>query len=161
MLLAIYFDSIGLIHLLASILSLIAGTAILLMRKGTQRHRQIGYVYAFGMSIVILTAFMIYRLFGGFGPFHIAAIVSFVTLVLGMLPILYRWNNWQYMHLSFMYWSVMGLYAAFASETLVRLPAAPFWGTVGIATTAIMVIGGIVFGMNKERWRTIFDNELG
>lgn len=33
---------------------------------------------------------MIYRLFGGFGIFHVFAIVSLLTLLAGMYPILTR-----------------------------------------------------------------------
>ena len=37
------------------------------------------------------------------------------------------------MHFSFMYWSVRGLYAAFAAEVLTRIPEANFFGMVGIS----------------------------
>ena len=151
-------DTNGLIHLIASIIALITGSLVLLLKKGTKLHKQIGYAYVVSMGILILTAFMIYRLFGGWGIFHYTTIVSLLTVGLGMIPI---WTKrpekkWQYLHFSFMYWSVIGLYAAFAAEILVRIPKTPFFGMVGIATGTIMLIGGIIFGMNKGKWEKIF-----
>ena len=151
-------DIYGLIHLIASVVALISGTLVLTMKKGTIRHKQIGYVYVVNMGILIGTAFMIYRLFNGWGIFHYTTIVSLLTIGLGMIPI---WTKkpigkWKYMHFSFMYWSVIGLYAAFASEVLTRIPETPFFGMLGIATGVIMLAGGIIFGLNKVKWSKIF-----
>jgi hypothetical protein len=55
-----------------------------------------------------------------------------------------------------MYWSVMGLYAAFVAETMVRIPDAPFYNMVGWATGGVMLIGGIAFGYYKKSWETAF-----
>jgi len=60
----------GSFHLIVSILAMISGIMVLGMQKGTRRHRQLGYLYAVSMLLVNLTAFMIYRLFGGFGIFY-------------------------------------------------------------------------------------------
>lgn len=149
-------DTTGLIHLLSSIIALITGTAVLIMRKGSSSHIKMGYVYVGSMLILLVTAFMIYRLFGGFGVFHIAALVSVITLIFGMIPLWTRKGPWKYFHFSFMYWSVMGLYAAFASEVLTRVPETPFFGMVGIATAVIMGIGAFVFVKKKEDWVAIF-----
>lgn len=154
-------DTDGLIHLIASIIALITGTLVLLTKKGTKRHKQIGYAYVVSMGILILTAFMIYRLFGGWGIFHYTTVVSLLTVGLGMIPI---WTKrpvkkWKYLHFSFMYWSVMGLYAAFAAEVLTRIPETPFFGMVGIATGIIMIVGGIFFGVNKSKWAKLFGIE--
>ena len=150
---------IGAIHLVASILALITGTLVLAMRKGTEIHRKIGYCYATAMIVVVTTAFMIYRLFDGFGIFHIAAIVSGVTLAGGMIPaILKKPDSWLPLHFSFMYWSVMGLYAAFVAEVLVRLPQSPFFGMVGIGTGTVMLLGGGFFYWKKDHWATTIQN---
>ncbi len=58
-------DTYGLIHLISSIVALATGTLVLFMKKGTIRHKQIGYGYVISMGLLILTAFMIYRLFNG------------------------------------------------------------------------------------------------
>lgn len=148
------YSATGFVHLIAAIIALITGTLVLSMKKGTDLHIKIGYAYVISMIIVNGTAFMIYRLFGGFGIFHIAALISLLTVVAGMTPVLLRKpkNSWLDMHLAFMYWSVMGLYAAFVSEVLTRIPESPFFGTIGIATTIIMIIAGIAFYMKKDKW---------
>lgn len=44
-------DTNGLIHLIASIIALITGSLVLLMKKGINRHKQIGFVYVVSMRI--------------------------------------------------------------------------------------------------------------
>jgi uncharacterized membrane protein len=150
-------DWIGGLHLISSIVSLATGSLVLGMKKGTEIHRKVGYAYAASMVLVVATAFMIYRLFGGFGVFHIAAIVSGLTLAGGMIPvILRRPKDWLSLHFSFMYWSVLGLYAAFVSEVLVRVPESPFFGMVGFGTGAVMLIGGGWFYYRKDYWSQQF-----
>lgn len=148
----------GLIHVIVSVLALITGSIILFAPKGTLFHKKVGYIYSASMLLVNISALSIYHLFGSFGIFHIAAVVSLLTLLAGMIPILFknRFPNWLPLHLSFMYWSVMGLYAAFASEMAVRIPETPFFSMVGIATGVIMITASIIFGRNKKRWETEF-----
>jgi len=150
-------DNLGLVHLLFSIISLITGTIILFNNKGTSLHRKIGYTYVFAMSGVIVTSFMMYRMFGGFGIFHVAALISFFTLLGGLIPFLYKKKKeWIEMHFSFMYWSVFGLYAAFASEILTRIPEDPSFNHVGIATGIVMILAGIGFNIYKKKWKKAF-----
>ncbi len=149
--------NIGLIHLVASVLAVIFGTIILLQKKGTRLHKQIGYWYIGSMAVLLITAFMLYNLFGGFGIFHVAAIVSSVTLVMGMWPAFKRSKpNWIMHHLAWMYWSVFGLYAAFASEIFTRVVPTEFFSGVGIATGLIMAVGAIGFKRNKKIWEKKF-----
>ncbi len=154
-------NEIGLIHLISSCFALLFGTFILILKKGTKQHVKIGYLYLISMGILILTAFMIYRLFKGWAIFHYLALLSLLTIALGMVPIWTKKpvNKWKYLHFSFMYWSVIGLYAAFAAEILTRVPETPFFGMVGIATGGIMLLGGIFFGINKVKWIRIFETE--
>ncbi len=160
--LAIYHDATGLFHLASSILALIAGTLILFLNKGTKMHKQIGYVYCFAMVLVNISAFMIYRLFGGFGMFHIAAVVSSLTLIAGMVPVLFRsyFKNAIAWHYGFMYWSVMGLYGAFVSESLVRIPEQPFMQMVGIGTGIVMGLGAFFFMRYMKRWEEEFIQKI-
>ncbi len=144
----------GTLHLISSILALVFGSVVIFGKKGTSTHKKWGYAYVVSMIGVNLTAFLIYKLFGGFGIFHFAALVSTLTLIGGMIPVLRRKNKKKYIfsHFAFMYWSVMGLYAAFASEILTRVPETPFFGMVGIATGIIMTIAYIFFYRNKKIW---------
>ena len=61
--------SIGWVHFVLAIAAIGAGAAVALARKGTSRHRQLGRTYGFLLIGVNVTAFMIYGLFGRFGPF--------------------------------------------------------------------------------------------
>ena len=148
-------DTTGYVHLIASIIALVSGTIVLVARKSTRFHKRTGYIYFVSMMVLLITAFMIYRLFNAWGIFHYLAVVSLITLSGGMLPVWFRkyFKNWKVLHLSFMYWSVFGLYAAFASETLTRIPDSPFFGMVGVATAVIMLGGGALFSYKKASWK--------
>lgn len=154
--LTIIHSNTGLIHLILSIISLIAGTFILCSKKGTRIHKQAGYTYVASMLGVNGTAFSLYQLFGAFGPFHIAAVISLVTLLAGMIPVLFRINGWFNLHVAFMYYSVIGLYAAFASEILVRIPGIAFGPAVGLATAIVMIAAVIMFKVLFPKWQIKF-----
>jgi len=148
----------GAIHFIFTVIALFTGTAVLFLKKATKLHTRVGYVYVFAMLGVNFTAFLIYRLFDGFGVFHIAAIVSLLTMAGGMFPLLFKTKSKKrfYFHFMFMYWSVMGLYAAFVAETLTRIPETPFFDMVGVATGGVMLVGGVAFGMKKKKWLAQF-----
>ncbi len=119
---SIVYSTTGLIHLIFSILAMILGAIVIFSKKGTDRHKKIGYAYAVSMVVCIATAFMIYRLFNGWGIFHYMAVVSSLSLIFGLVPAILRRpeKSWIGLHFGFMYWSVVGLYAAFISETITR-----------------------------------------
>jgi len=150
-------DIFGLIHLISSVAALIFGTIILTITKGTKTHKKIGYGYVMSMIVLLVTSFMIYRLFNAFGIFHYSALISLTTLILGMIPAIRRKSpKWKYFHFTFMYWSVIGLYAALVSELMVRIPQTPFFGIVGASVGGIMLIGGVSFAINKRKWKEQF-----
>lgn len=152
---------IGQLHLAAAVLAMFAGAAVLLAPgKGGRRHRRLGWLYAGAMLALNATALMIYRLFGGFGPFHAFALISLVGLVLGVRAgrqarsarlsmASQRRAQVAEHHYFWMTWSYVGLIAAFASETITRLPALrPVLGggrmfgiAVAVATLVIVAIG--------------------
>ncbi|GAB3551765.1 hypothetical protein [Spirosoma fluminis] len=75
------------------------------------------------MVPVNATASLIYDLYGKFGPFHGPAVWSNVSILAAMVPVLANRpgnGKWLHMHFAFMNWLVVGLYAAFWAETLVR-----------------------------------------
>ena len=148
---------IGLIHLVAAVVALTCGTLVLVRPKGTLTHKRWGYAYVFSMTVMLATSFLIYRLFHGFGLFHGFAVIASATLIAGFIPALRRKpDDWIDLHFGFMYWSVIGLYAAFVAELLTRVPKTPFFGMVGLATA--MVIGiGLYFWLQKRRvWSARF-----
>jgi uncharacterized membrane protein len=147
-------NEIGLIHFITSVSALIFGSAVLVMKKGSKMHIRTGYLYLANMLVLLVTAFMLYNLFGKWGIFHYFAVLSSFTLLMGMVPIFLRnqIKNWAYLHFSFMYWSVIGLYGAFVSEMMTRIHEVPFYNMVGLATAGVMLVGGIFFGINKTNW---------
>lgn len=145
-------NDLGLVHLLAALLATVTGSFVLAVRKGTRRHKQVGYIYVFSMAILNITALFIYTLNGRFGIFHVGAILSGLTVLGGMVPVIKKQKGALYRHLAFMYWSVIGLYAAFASETLTRIPDTPFYGMVGLATAIIMLFGALAYARLRKNW---------
>lgn len=162
-------SSIGGIHLFFAILALVLGTMVLFKTKGTVTHKRIGYFYVFAMVGVNVTALMIYRLFGSFGIFHYMAIISLLTIIAGMLPVLLKKpTSYISLHFNFMYWSVIGLYAAFMAETLVRFPdvviesGVPnhvFYNMTGIAS-GITIALGFFFSFRKRKDWSKFDKSI-
>lgn len=152
-----FHSPIGLVHLIAAGLAMAAGAVVLLNTKGGAFHKRAGYVYVAAMLTVNGTAFMIYHLFGTFGPFHWLALLSLTTIVGGLVPALLRKTptfktNWIYWHYYFMNWSVVGLYAAFWAETFTRLSMGrQFWPLVAGATTITMFVGSYLIRRNAAR----------
>lgn len=159
------YDFIGWFHTVMSLIALLTGTIILSKKKGTATHKKVGRIYAISMLLVCITAFMIYRLHNAFGILHFFAVISTVTLVLGMLPMyLKTYKNPIIVHLSYMYWSVIGLYCAFAAEVFTRLPDiwniktdfGVFYGLIGLSSGTVGVIGSHYFKKHKKYWKERF-----
>lgn len=144
----------GLVHFISGIIALITGTTVLLLKKATKLHIWLGYVYVISMIILLISSFMIYRLFDGWGIFHYASIVSTVSIIIGILPAVFLkhksyWSKW---HLKAMYWSVVGLWSAFVAEMSIRIPESSFIWMTGIAFGIVFFIGIIIFGIKKKEW---------
>jgi uncharacterized membrane protein len=152
--------SLGWTHAAAALAALVAGAAVLLTRKGTRRHRQLGWAYVVSMLLLNVTALLIYRLFGRFGPFHVGAVFSLVTVVAGTVAALGARRararrdavgraRALERHLQWMTWSYVGLAAAAVSEIATRIPALrprpeqglAFGVTVAVATLLVVAIG--------------------
>ena len=153
--------TIGQFHLATAIVALVAGAWVLPRRKGTRAHRRAGWVYVGSMLALNVSALLIYRLTGRFGPFHIAALVSLGGLIGGIVPMLQRPRraNWLEKHYFFMSYSYLGLVAAAVAETSTRVPALrafaggptmTFWIVVALATFAVMGIGSRVVRRRVE-----------
>lgn len=159
MLTTFFHSPTGVIHLTAALLAILFGTLTFFTTKGSRQHKQVGYAYVAAMFAVNGTAFLIYDLYGKFGPFHGAAIWSSGSIVAGMVPVLIKRpgnGKWLSLHYYFMNWSVVGLYAAFWAETLVRFfPIKQFWPVVLGATLGTVLIGGILIRRHQARFVTI------
>ena len=140
-------NPLGWFHTICALVALASGAAVLLRAKGTRAHRQLGWVYVGSMVALNVTALMIYRLFGGFGPFHVAALFSLATVVAGIIPAVRRQprTGWLDRHYFFMTYSYLGLLAATAAEIGTRVPGARgvFWWTV-VVTSVVVIAGGFM-----------------
>ena len=147
-------SSTGLIHVIAAVAAMLVGTLVLTLRKGTRIHRMWGYLYFYLMLVMNGTSFMLYGLLGTFGPFHVAALFSLASLLAGFIPVIRRKpeKKWLMQHFTFMYFSIVGLYAAFASETLTRIPKTPFYTMVIVTSALITLLGVIIYKKMRPRW---------
>lgn len=133
---------VGAAHLAFATVAVLLGAIILAARKGTRFHRLCGYAYLISMIGVNLTAFGLYRLFGGFGVFHAFALLSLFSLLGGWWPARRRRAGWLVQHAEVMLWSVVGLYAAFAAEIATRLvPERAFFAAVGLSGGLVSTLG--------------------
>ncbi len=143
---------VSVVHVIAALLALITGTTILFTAKGTARHRQIGWLYAGSMAVLLITAFQIYYLFGRFGVIHWGAVGSITALLVGLGAVALRavLANWLLWHYVGMGASVTGLYAAFVIESSYRFfPPGWFWYvTMGGANTVFVTVAVLLYG----RW---------
>lgn len=144
----------GIIHVSFAVIAMVAGGMVVALPKRGLMHRRIGYVYVISMLLTNGSAFLIYHLFGRFGPFHALAIFSTITIIGGFVPALFRKQvkNWLHWHYYFMNWSVVGLYAAFWAELTTRtLPMGRFWILVFIATAITTGIGSFFIRKHAKR----------
>ncbi|MEL6616149.1 MAG: DUF2306 domain-containing protein [Bacteroidota bacterium] len=111
-------------HTLFGIVALASGAGVLLRRKGDRVHRAMGGVYAVSMLLLCVGSFWIQDstpFYEGFGPFHVAAIVSLVTLLWGLWSV--RWAQAPPEaraagHVRSMVWSYVGLVMATGSHLI-------------------------------------------
>ena len=139
-------DGVGLVHTLFGFAALLLGFLVLVGRKGTLIHRRVGQSYVFAMVALNGTALLIYDLYGRFGPFHIAAVVSLATVLGGLIPVVFRRPReaWMRLHATLMCWSYVGLFAAFVSEIAARVPGVRFGWRIMAATVAVVVVGAVL-----------------
>ena len=158
----LYGDSVGLTHLIAGVFAVVFGAFVLTLKKGTSTHRKMGYLYVLSMFVLIVSSFGIFRLFGKFGVFHFFSIVATTSLLLGMVPMLKtkRTPRDYKTHFTRMYFSVVGLYAAFAAESFVRIPKlGSFWSIVAWSFIMVVVMAIVVFVKKRGEWTEKFANE--
>jgi uncharacterized membrane protein len=67
------------LHALAALISLAAGLTVLVMRKGTARHRLVGWVFVVAMAVTALSSAFITSN-GHFSAIHLLSILTIVSL---------------------------------------------------------------------------------
>lgn len=135
-------------HVLSACSALGAGAAVLLLRKGTHNHRAIGTVYVFALVLVDVAALSLHRE-STFGVFHALAVVSLVTVAVGLSPLLFgrRSRIAITTHAYCMTWSYAGLVAAGCGQLTVAVAqdVGP-WVVPATIATALSISGVAIFG---------------
>jgi len=136
-------STLGIIHTVFGVVALLAGTAVVLIRKGGRWHRTLGHVYLTSMVSLNATSLFIYNLFGHFGPFHWLAAISLLTLIAGMIPVFTRRpkGRWLERHAIFINMSFIGLVAATAAEITSRIPGMEDAFGLVVGGTSALIIG--------------------
>jgi len=135
-------------HVLAAFSALGAGAAVLLMRKGTHTHRVIGAVYVLALLLVNVAALSLHRE-NTFAVFHALAVVSLVTIAVGLSPLLFGKRSRMVIttHAYCMAWSYAGLVAAGGGQlTAAVAQDVGAWVVPAAIATVLSVSGGAIFG---------------
>ncbi len=74
-------------HVLAAVTALVVGAVVLLLPKGVGPHRLVGSIYVVCLVAVDVAALSVHRE-ATFGVFHTLAVLSLLTIVAGVSPML-------------------------------------------------------------------------
>jgi uncharacterized membrane protein len=136
-------------HVLAALSALGAGAAVLLMPKGTHTHRVIGAVYVLALVLVDVAALSLHRE-NSFGVFHALAVVSLVTIAVGLVPLLVGKRSPMVLtnHAYCMTWSYAGLVAAGCGQLAVAVGQDDIgaWVVPAAIATVLLISGVVIFG---------------
>ena len=132
-------------HVLAALSALGAGAAVLLVPKGTHIHRVIGTLYVLALVLVNVAALSLHRE-NTFGVFHALAVVSLVTIAVGLSPLLLGKRTPMVIatHAYCMTWSYAGLVAAGCGQLAVAVGQDFGAWVVPVAIAAVLSISGVV-----------------
>jgi uncharacterized membrane protein len=135
-------------HVLAAVSALGAGAAVLVSPKGTRAHRVIGTVYVLSLVLVNVAALSLHRE-SSFGVFHALAVISLVTIAVGVSPLLTGRRSAVVIatHAYCMTWSYAGLVAAGCGQLTVAVgPDAAPWPVPAAIATVLSASGVVIFG---------------
>lgn len=146
------------VHTLFGFSSLIFGVFVIAQVKGTKKHRYIGRLYVVSMLLLCATSFGLFNLFGGFGVFHFAALVSLTCIAGGMGAVFFRKkiSDWLVWHYQFMSWSFLGLLGATSNEAFVHVAplaklAHQYQYVPLVALVILFAVGGVYINMSMSR----------
>ena len=133
-------------HVVAALSALGAGAAVLLIPKGTHTHRVIGTVYVLALVLVNVAALSLHRE-STFGVFHALAVISLVTIAVGLSPLLFGKRSPPVVatHAYCMTWSYAGLVVAGCGQLAVAVGDDDIgaW-VVPVAIATVLTISGVV-----------------
>lgn len=133
-------------HTAFGLAALASGFGVIVQRKGTSRHRLLGWICLGSMLTLNFTSLFMYRLTGDFNFFHAAALASLATLLFGMLPTRTRpfLGGSVLRHAYFMAGSYVGVLAATSAEIATRVFPSHFAAAASVSSGVICAAGIIV-----------------
>jgi uncharacterized membrane protein len=135
-------------HVLAACSALLVGAAVLLLPKGTQKHRLIGTVYSLVLVVVNAAALSVHRE-STFGVFHALAVASLVTIAVGLWPLLLGKRSPPVIatHAYCMAWSYAGLVAAGFGQLAAAVREGDGGWVVPVVIGAVLAVSAaVIFG---------------
>ena len=135
-------------HVVAALSALLTGAAVLLLPKGTHTHRTIGTLYVLALVLVNVAALSLHRE-SAFGVFHALAVISLVTITVGLSPLLLGKRSPAVFatHAYCMTWSYAGLVAAGCGQLAVAVGQdLGAWVVPVVIGTALSLSGVVIFG---------------
>jgi len=135
-------------HVLTAFSALLVGATVLLSPKGTHGHRVIGTVYVLALVLVNVAALSLHRE-NAFGVFHALALVSLVTIGVGLSPLVVGRRSPPAIatHAYCMAWSYAGLVAAGCGQLAAAAGQGDGSWSVPVVIGAVLAISGVlIFG---------------
>ena len=109
------------LHIAAGVIAVIAGAAVMLMRKGTGRHRRVGWVYLSALGVILVTMVVMVVIRWPLN-LHLLALGS-VSLAAATSGVLNRRRHWSdSWHIIAMGSSYIAMLTAFYVDNGPRLP---------------------------------------
>lgn len=124
---------LGWLHTIACLVALFSGAYVLFARKGTRRHRQLGWWYAGAMVVLNLSVLAIYRFdivpatgqsgAGHFGIFHWFAVAALASVLIAVFAAARQRRSrlWSHVHAQAMLGSYYGLIGGLINEMFARI----------------------------------------
>jgi uncharacterized membrane protein len=140
----LFHHAVGALHFSSAVIALLAGAGVLLYDKGTRLHVWTGRIYIAAMLSTNASTLAIYELLGRFGPFHVLALMSLLSVMAGLIPVLRKRPGWLQRHAQFVLGSFVGLCAAAVAEVGSHMLALSFGPTVIISST-LVIVGGVIW----------------
>ena len=135
-------------HVAAASTALLAGALVLLKRQGTPTHRAVGTVYVLALVLVNVAALSLHRE-NAFGVFHALAVVSLITIAVGLSPLLLGKRSPTVVanHAYCMTWSYAGLAAAGCGQLAAAVAQdVGAWVVPTTIGTVLCLSGIVIFG---------------
>jgi uncharacterized membrane protein len=139
---------LGWVHLVASLVAIAIGAAVLVRPKGTAVHKARGWIYAAAIIMTSLTALAIYRL-GVFFFAHWFAVAALIVTAAGVAAAHFKIPRigWIHVHLTCMVASFYILIGGAVNEVFLRvtflrrlIPDSNLPGAIGATHFSVMVL---------------------